>query len=77
MQQLKLSSCLFLQLRLQVQSFSMASTRGTHTVGITFDPTSEGGEDKSVAEAQVFYDGLKDTLYAIEVGNEFDGIYIR
>jgi hypothetical protein len=48
---------------------------GTHyTVGVTFD-SGKSGEDASVEESRAFYDGIGEDLFAIEVGNEFDGTH--
>ena len=56
-----------------LESFKTFDKDTKYTMGITFD-AGRAGEDKSVAEAQVFWDGLKNSLYALEVGNEFDGM---
>ncbi|KAH8594004.1 hypothetical protein B0O99DRAFT_688030 [Bisporella sp. PMI_857] len=42
-----------------------------YTVGITFD-SGEKGEQKTVAEAAAITKALRSSLYALEVGNEFD-----
>ena len=59
-----------------LQSFKTFPKGTKYTVGITFGSGS-AGEDKTVEEAATFYAGLKDDLYAVEVGNEFDGKYFE
>jgi hypothetical protein len=47
--------------------------KGTHyTVGVTFGDGLDG-EEATVTGAKAFYDGIGSELFAIEVGNEFDG----
>jgi hypothetical protein len=55
-----------------LESFKTFPKGTKYTVGVTFD-SGAAGEEKSIEEAATFYAGLKDDLYAIEVGNEFDG----
>jgi hypothetical protein len=59
-----------------LESFKTFPKGTKYTVGITFD-SGTAGEDKTVEEATVFFNGLKDDLNAIEVGNEFDGELIQ
>lgn len=56
-----------------LESFKVFPKGTKYTVGVTFD-SGKKGEDASVTEAGAFYKGLGKTLFAIEVGNEFDGM---
>lgn len=58
-----------------LESFQVFPKGTKYTVGVTFDSGSKG-EAKSVEEAKVFYDGIGKDLFAIEVGNEFNGALI-
>jgi hypothetical protein len=58
-----------------LESFKTFPNGTEYTVGVTFDSGAEG-EDATVAEAKAFYDGIGAGLFAVEVGNEFDGIYL-
>jgi hypothetical protein len=55
-----------------LESFKVFPKGTKYTVGVTFD-SGAVGEEKTVSEARTFYEGIKDDLYAMEVGNEFDG----
>lgn len=59
-----------------VESFKTFPDGTKYTVGITFDSGIKG-ENDTVTEAKGFYDGIGKDLFAFEVGNEFDGSYIR
>jgi hypothetical protein len=58
-----------------LESFKVFPEGTKYTVGVTFD-SGKDGEDASVEEARAFYEGIEKDLYAIEVGNEFDGTYL-
>jgi hypothetical protein len=58
-----------------LESFKVFPEGTKYTVGVTFD-SGKDGEDMSVEEARAFYGGIGEDLYAIEVGNEFDGTYL-
>jgi hypothetical protein len=58
-----------------LESFKVFPEGTKYTVGVTFD-SGKDGEDMSVEEAKAFYGGIGEDLYAIEVGNEFDGAYL-
>lgn len=55
-----------------LESFKVFPKGTKYTIGVTFDSGSRG-ENNSVTEAEAFYKGIGKDLYAIEVGNEFDG----
>ena len=55
-----------------LESFKVFPEGTKYTVGVTFDSGAKG-ESNSVTEAAAFYKGIGKDLYAIEVGNEFDG----
>lgn len=55
-----------------LESFKVFPKGTKYTIGVTFD-SGKKGEDNSVTEAEAFYKGIGKDLYAIEVGNEFDG----
>lgn len=55
-----------------LQSFKTFPNGTLYTIGVTFD-SGKAGEDATVKEAQAFYECLGDDLFAMEVGNEFDG----
>ena len=57
-----------------LQSFKVFPKGTKYTIGVTFD-SGKRGEDNSVAEAEAFYNGIGKDLFAIEVGNEFDGTF--
>jgi hypothetical protein len=57
-----------------LESFRIFPNHTRYTVGVTFD-TGAAGEDASVTEVQAFLNGIGPDLYAVEVGNEFDGKY--
>jgi hypothetical protein len=56
-----------------LESFKIFPNSTRYTVGVTFGSGSEG-EEASISEARAFYDGIGSDLYAMEVGNEFDGM---
>lgn len=58
-----------------LESFQVFPKGTKYTVGITFD-SGESGENASIAEATAFYKGIGKDLFALEVGNEFDGMYL-
>jgi hypothetical protein len=53
------------------ESFKTFPKGTKYTVGLTFD-SGKSGEDKSVEDAQAFYEGMGKDLFAFEVGNEFN-----
>lgn len=55
-----------------LESFKVFPNGTKYTVGVTFD-SGVRGENNSVTEAAVFYNGIGKDLFAIEVGDEFDG----
>jgi hypothetical protein len=55
-----------------LESFKTFPKGTKYTVGVTFDSGSDG-EENTVTEAKAFYDGIGEDLFAMEVGNEFDG----
>jgi hypothetical protein len=55
-----------------LQSFKTFPKGTKYIMGVTFDSGAEG-EELTVSQAEVFQKGLGDDLYALEVGNEFDG----
>lgn len=55
-----------------IESFKTFPKGTKYTVGVTFDSGAKG-ENATVTEVAAFYRGLGDDLFAIEVGNEFDG----
>lgn len=55
-----------------LESFKTFPKGTLYTMGLTFDSGSIG-EEKTVQEATAFYNGIGDDLFALEVGNEFDG----
>jgi len=55
-----------------LESFKVFPKGTKYTIGVTFD-SGKKGEDNSATEAEAFYKGIGKDLYAIEVGNEFDG----
>lgn len=55
-----------------LESFKTFPNGTKYTVGVTFDSDTVG-EEATVAEAKAFYDSIGSDLYAMEVGNEFDG----
>jgi hypothetical protein len=57
------------------ESFKTLPKGTKYTVGVTFGNGSEG-EDATVTEAKAFYEGIGADLFAMEVGNEFDGMYL-
>lgn len=58
-----------------LESFKVFPRGTKYTMGVTFD-SGKKGEDKSLVESKVFYDGIGRDLHALEVGNEFDGMYV-
>jgi hypothetical protein len=56
-----------------LESFKVFPKGTKYTIGVTFD-SGKKGEEASVAEATAFYKGIGKDLFAIEVGNEFDGM---
>ena len=56
-----------------LESFQVFPKGTKYTVGITFD-SGKKGENASVAEATAFYNAIGKDLFALEVGNEFDGM---
>lgn len=59
-----------------LESFKIFPKGTKYTVGVTFDSGSTG-EKATVTEAEAFYKGIGKELFAMEVGNEFDGTYIQ
>lgn len=57
-----------------IESFKVFPKGTKYTVGVTFD-SGKKGEDASVAEAAAYYNGIEKDMLAMEVGNEFDGMY--
>jgi hypothetical protein len=57
-----------------LESFKTFPKGTKYTVGVTFGSGLEG-EEATIAEARAFYEGLGTDLFAMEVGNEFDGTY--
>jgi hypothetical protein len=55
-----------------LQSFKVFPKGTKYTIGVTFD-SGKRGEDNSITEAEAFYNGIGKDIFAIEVGNEFDG----
>lgn len=55
-----------------LESFKVFPKDTKYTVGVTFDSGAKG-ENNSVTESAAFYKGIGKDLFAIEVGNEFDG----
>lgn len=55
-----------------LESFKVFPEDTRYTVGVTFNLGAEG-QNSSVTEAAAFYGGIGKNLFAIEVGNEFDG----
>jgi hypothetical protein len=55
-----------------LESFQVFPEGTKYTVGVTFD-SGKKGEEASVSEAAAFYKGIGKDLFALEVGNEFDG----
>jgi hypothetical protein len=55
-----------------IESFKTFPNGTKYTIGVTFD-SGAAGEEASITETRAFYEGIGSDLYAIEVGNEFDG----
>jgi hypothetical protein len=55
-----------------LESFKVFPRGTKYTIGVTFD-SGKKGENSSATEAEAFYNGIGKDLFAIEVGNEFDG----
>lgn len=55
-----------------LESFKVLPQGTQYTVGVTFDNRTKGAA-ATITEAEAFYSGLGDNLFAFEVGNEFDG----
>jgi hypothetical protein len=58
-----------------LESFKVFPKGTEYTVGVTFGPGTDG-EEATVTEAKAFYDGIGADLFAMEVGNEFDGTHL-
>jgi hypothetical protein len=63
-----------------IQNFAVAGA--DQPANVTWGPayfesfkTFPKGEDATVTEAKAFYEGIGADLFAMEVGNEFDGMY--
>ncbi|KAH7395046.1 hypothetical protein DE146DRAFT_658953 [Phaeosphaeria sp. MPI-PUGE-AT-0046c] len=54
-----------------LESFKTFPKGTKYTVGVTFGNGSDG-EEATVTEAEAFYKGIGNALFAMEVGNEFD-----
>jgi hypothetical protein len=55
-----------------LESFKVFPKGTKYTIGVTFD-SGKKGENNSITEAEAFYKGIGKDIFAIEVGNEFDG----
>ncbi|OAG02711.1 uncharacterized protein CC84DRAFT_1250585 [Paraphaeosphaeria sporulosa] len=54
-----------------LESFKVLPKGTQYTVGVSFDDGDDGAK-ATVTEAQAFYSGLGNDIFAFEVGNEFD-----
>jgi hypothetical protein len=59
-----------------LKSFKIFPKGTKYTIGVTFN-SGKKGEDKTLVELKVFYDGIGRDLHALEVGNKFNGMYVQ
>lgn len=55
-----------------LRGFDVLPSKVKYTLGLPFN-SGAAGEEHTLASAKAAYGGLKDKLYAFQIGNEFDG----